>query len=768
MKIEENVKKIIDLLEELNKLDIVKNSFAYDEFIKVSERLKDNRFKLAVVGEFSSGKSTFLNCLLKKDLLKHGRSETTATITEIENVRDNSDSGFFDVYYLNGKKESHISLDQLENYTSTSSNKHNVALEIERVVIKCKLFNTKEEITFVDTPGLNGVADKHREKTIEEIKKAHACIYLLPVRGLGKTDFEFLNFISEYQKNIIFVQNFIDELDELEQETPEQKIAEQKKLLEEQQLFDETNIIRFTAISSLKALVSLDKQTFDKYDNKELDDSCRKKLLKESRIESVLKTLEEIIEINKKESLQKKEAVLIALRILDELTDIVKFQKEQIDDEWNNSIDARRHLILKKKNEYLKDHKKEYISSINNFIDVQTEDTRRLGFKEIEEKLDHITDKVQELLDLEKTIDGLKSILDGPKINNLINSYIQKVEQNNEDLCTLRFENTIRSAVLRIQEFTSNKIEHIDSIKVDSAKSVDTIEFKSFDAEEEEINRTREKLKQKELELETIKDRQDSFSTKRNELHRKIELNSEEFSELSQKKQSEISSLGAQPDVEIKTKYVNKTVERKGGIFGKIVSFFIGEKIITVPESYKDFSKQNAWMRSRSEIDTKYAERQINLKNQKNRLEMELKRIENDNKDSYTISKEKQKEIETIQNLLNSKMELLKVEKEKAKNEYMNTLKHEVIIQLKTYLFDDLDIISKLKDRFKEACESNKEKVRHICLSLFETSYSLRIKEIEDLINSDLHDRNNDNLKIIIEKLQKSKIIMEDFIYGKC
>ena len=112
-------------------------------------------------------------------------------------------------------------------------------------------------------------------------------------------------------------------------------------------------------------------------------------------------------------------------------------------------------------------------------------------------------------------------------------------------------------------------------------------------------------------------------------------------------------------------------------------------------------------------------------------------------------------------------MELLKVEKEKAKNEYMNTLKHEVIIQLKTYLFDDLDIISKLKDIFKEACESNKEKVRHICLSLFETSYSLRIKEIEDLINSDLHDRNNDNLKIIIEKLQKSKIIMEDFIYGK-
>ena len=173
-------------------------------------------------------------------------------------------------------------------------------------------------------------------------------------------------------------------------------------------------------------------------------------------------------------------------------------------------------------------------------------------------------------------------------------------------------------------------------------------------------------------------------------------------------------------------------------------------------------------MRRRSEIDTKYDEKQINLKNQKNRLEMELKKFEDDNRNSFTISKEKQKEIETIQKLLNSKIELLKVEKEKAKNEYMNTLKHEVIAQLKTYLFEDLDIINKMKDMFKDACKSNKEKVKHICLSLFETSYSLRIKEIEDLINSNLNDRNNDNLESIIEKLQNSKIIMEDFIYGKC
>lgn len=39
------------------------------------ERLKTNTFRLAVVGEFSSGKSTFLNAIIGKDILKHGVQE---------------------------------------------------------------------------------------------------------------------------------------------------------------------------------------------------------------------------------------------------------------------------------------------------------------------------------------------------------------------------------------------------------------------------------------------------------------------------------------------------------------------------------------------------------------------------------------------------------------------------------------------------------------------------------------------------------------------
>jgi len=39
------------------------------EFTRLRERLADDEFRIAVVGEFSSGKSTFINAMLGRDIL---------------------------------------------------------------------------------------------------------------------------------------------------------------------------------------------------------------------------------------------------------------------------------------------------------------------------------------------------------------------------------------------------------------------------------------------------------------------------------------------------------------------------------------------------------------------------------------------------------------------------------------------------------------------------------------------------------------------------
>lgn len=92
-------------LQGLKDKDIIQNSILADELDNVISRLKDKSFRLAVVGEFSSGKSTFLNAILKKDLLKHGAVETTATLTQIDNIAKGQNEDTFDVQYINGGEE---------------------------------------------------------------------------------------------------------------------------------------------------------------------------------------------------------------------------------------------------------------------------------------------------------------------------------------------------------------------------------------------------------------------------------------------------------------------------------------------------------------------------------------------------------------------------------------------------------------------------------------------------------------------------------------
>ena len=58
-----------------------------DTINMLESRIEVDECRIAVVGEFSSGKSTFVNAIIGKDLLKHATLETTAALTYIHNVK---------------------------------------------------------------------------------------------------------------------------------------------------------------------------------------------------------------------------------------------------------------------------------------------------------------------------------------------------------------------------------------------------------------------------------------------------------------------------------------------------------------------------------------------------------------------------------------------------------------------------------------------------------------------------------------------------------
>lgn len=199
------------------------------------KRFEDDEFRIAVIGEFSSGKSTFINALIGRDLLSHASSETTAAITRLVNVGSGDPRcGRCQVKLRSGKVIQLNDLDQLRDYTTAQSQRFQVVQEVESVELWLPFLpETSRPIVIVDTPGLNGIAEGHQEQTLELVGQAHACIFLLPRRGLDEVSLGFLRLLTNIQCNFIFVQNFIDDLSAAEGDTLEQVLVKQTKILNE-------------------------------------------------------------------------------------------------------------------------------------------------------------------------------------------------------------------------------------------------------------------------------------------------------------------------------------------------------------------------------------------------------------------------------------------------------------------------------------------------------------------------------------------------------
>ena len=118
----ERIVAINDQIERMLALKSVQSSRYITELNILKDRLNDKTFRIVVVGEFSSGKSTFINSIIGKDILKHAATETTAAVTYIYNVpRSDQRIDTCDIVYVNGKKQHISNLEQLREYTTVNS-----------------------------------------------------------------------------------------------------------------------------------------------------------------------------------------------------------------------------------------------------------------------------------------------------------------------------------------------------------------------------------------------------------------------------------------------------------------------------------------------------------------------------------------------------------------------------------------------------------------------------------------------------------------------
>ncbi len=193
------------LPDELLGISLRPTGEALRRVIAARERLA-RPLTIAIMGEFSAGKSTFVNALLGEAVAPMGVLPTTNTI----NVFRRGTGRGARVHYRDGSIST-VSADELDAYLRNLDDKEADRirhLEIDRVGERMG------DAAVVDTPGLNALDDYHEKVAREFIEEADAVVWIFSAtQGGTATEAGILRELRAGGRKVLGVLNKVDVLD---------------------------------------------------------------------------------------------------------------------------------------------------------------------------------------------------------------------------------------------------------------------------------------------------------------------------------------------------------------------------------------------------------------------------------------------------------------------------------------------------------------------------------------------------------------------------
>ena len=743
------------LIEKILSNEIIKKDDNIRENIKsIVERIRDSEFRVAIVGEFSSGKSTFINSIIGNDILKHATVETTAIVTYIHNVsRDNELYNKCKVTFKNGSEEFFDGYENIKEYTTTIS-KYDVVNEIDRVDLYLNYLKTDKKIVIIDTPGLNGVADKHREITIDEIKKAHTCIYLFQKNGITDSDKEFIEFLCNYQNRFIFIQNFIDELKKSENETVEDKIRYIDNFINEK-IFNKNSLnIKYDifGVSALKGLAGKDKNIEYLYEGDlfKIDDIRRERILKESNILKVEEAIVNILESGDLISIIENSVRHALINILSDI-----LEREKIFLNRNYEL-LKEDKIYKNKDKIksslnnLKEQEEVILEKIDNLVISEFNKNIRLLKENIEESIEKIEEDINSSIELEKNYEEFNDKYKNKHYVNelkvLINKYKQDLEVNEY------------SVIQHIYKTMLNRLSFYTDYSIDEVKKFDGINFKQsnikelkiqFRDKESKINKLREELIDGKGKINIYKKEIKCINEEKIEINYLEKKLKDQLNQIDKEKKLREKSLGNKPKREI-IDYMEITELEERGFWG---SLFLGPK--EVKKSIPIYNDNNIaeWNNKNNIIQSEYINNKSKIEKEIQRINEKKTKLEIDLKENNSNLGRNKMQIEYLERQIKIKEEELEVYKTTAKNEHMRMMKDYLKKDIKSYLEDgDYNVKNILKQKMNSDMNLNKEKIREEskknCIIYIEKEKQ-RLNDLMNESNETLNERYKKNEKHI-------------------
>ncbi len=203
-----------DVLSECNRelLTIISDEYMASRVEAAQKRLTNEKMKVLVVGEFSRGKSTFINSILGRPILPSKVNPTTTTINIIEGALEQK---IMIEYTDKSTEQLEFPTDKvnkfLEGYVTVANQQWNRITKVNIYVDnKLKDWNC----VLVDTPGVNDLDASREDITFKYLSEADACIVLLDSQQpLSESERDFIkNRVLKNDVNrLLFVINRFDE-----------------------------------------------------------------------------------------------------------------------------------------------------------------------------------------------------------------------------------------------------------------------------------------------------------------------------------------------------------------------------------------------------------------------------------------------------------------------------------------------------------------------------------------------------------------------------
>ncbi|KAA0259407.1 hypothetical protein FHQ18_00580 [Deferribacter autotrophicus] len=196
-----SLRKLREIINKYNDYPWYNELKLFDDKYKIQdleEEINVFKPKIAVIGEFSSGKSTLINSFLAEDLLPAKYQPTTVFITEIKYSSDN--------YLLVDGERRELTKENLENIDNIKSDKIEVFLNNPIL----------QEYTFVDTPGTNDPSKFTDEIVFNLVGESDVVIFVMNInQALKETERQFISKLIRKKdlEKFFFVLNFADIVD---------------------------------------------------------------------------------------------------------------------------------------------------------------------------------------------------------------------------------------------------------------------------------------------------------------------------------------------------------------------------------------------------------------------------------------------------------------------------------------------------------------------------------------------------------------------------